>query len=120
MRGTTVEDAYDLVLAAGTWAEPSRIDELWAGAKRIVACDGALQRCLRTGRSPDVVVGDMDSVEPDALAAFTASEVRWWCWTSRTVTTSQKRWTGLRRRERSDASSSVQPVAMVSTNGPIF
>ena len=73
MRGTTVEDAYDLVLAAGTWAEPSRIDELWAGAKRIVACDGALQRCLRTGRSPDVVVGDMDSVEPDALAAFTAT-----------------------------------------------
>ena len=35
-------------------------------------------------------------------------------------TTSQKRWTGLKRRERSDASSSVQPVAMVSTNGPIF
>ena len=66
MRGTTVEGAYDLVLAAGTWAEPSRIDELWAGAKRIVACDGALQRCLRMGRSPDVVVGDMDSVEPDA------------------------------------------------------
>ena len=25
------------------------------------------------GRSPDVVVGDMDSVEPDALAAFAAS-----------------------------------------------
>ena len=40
MRGTTVKGAYDLVLAAGTWAEPSRIDELWAGAKRIVACDG--------------------------------------------------------------------------------
>ena len=68
-----MEGAYDLVLAAGTWAEPSRIDELWAGAKRIVACDGALQRCLRMGRSPDVVVGDMDSVEPDALAAFAAS-----------------------------------------------
>ncbi len=73
MVGVTVESTYDLVFANGTWIDRSRITELCQGANRIVACDGALQRCLDAGIAPTVVAGDMDSIKPEALDTFTAS-----------------------------------------------
>ena len=73
MAGPTVQTTYDLVFASGTWVDRQRIGELLRGATRIVACDGALQRCLRAEAMPNVVVGDMDSVDHEALNTFAAS-----------------------------------------------
>jgi len=71
--GPTVQTMYDLVFANGTWVDRRRISELCRGATRIVACDGALQRCLKAEVMPSLVMGDMDSVDPEALKTFTAS-----------------------------------------------
>mgnify|MGYP000106027840 FL=1 len=73
MVGPNVQTTFDLVFANGAWVDRRRIGELCRGAARIVACDGALQRCLNAEVMPSVVMGDMDSVDPEALETFTAS-----------------------------------------------
>jgi thiamine pyrophosphokinase len=45
-------------------------------ARSVVAADGGLQRAHALGLAVDVVVGDLDSVTPDALAAAEAAGVR--------------------------------------------
>jgi len=45
-------------------------------AKSVVAADGGLMRARELGLAVDVVVGDLDSVTPDALAAAEAAGVR--------------------------------------------
>ena len=45
-------------------------------ARSVVAADGGLQRAHELGLAVDVVVGDLDSVTPDALAAAEAAGVR--------------------------------------------
>jgi thiamine pyrophosphokinase len=45
-------------------------------ARSVVAADGGLQRAHELGLAVDVVVGDLDSVTPDALAAADAAGVR--------------------------------------------
>jgi thiamine pyrophosphokinase len=46
------------------------------GAERVVAADGGLDRALELGLAVDVVVGDLDSVTPAALAAAEAAGAR--------------------------------------------
>ena len=45
-------------------------------ARSVVAADGGLQRAHELGLAVDVVVGDLDSVTPDALAAAEAAGAR--------------------------------------------
>ena len=68
-----MQATYDLVFASGAWVEDPRIGDLCRGATRIVARDGALQRCLGAEVMPSLVMGDMDSVDPEALKTFTAT-----------------------------------------------
>lgn len=39
----------------------------------VLACDGALVKCLNRGIRPQTVIGDMDSVEPEVLESFRAN-----------------------------------------------
>jgi len=41
---------------------------LIASAGRVIAADAGLALCLESGRMPDAVVGDLDSIRPDVLA----------------------------------------------------
>jgi thiamine pyrophosphokinase len=41
----------------------------------ILAADGGLHNALRLGLTPSVVIGDLDSIDPEALPALTASGV---------------------------------------------
>jgi thiamine pyrophosphokinase len=43
-----------------------------AGARRLLAADGGADRLLGVGLRPDVIVGDLDSVSPEALACGAA------------------------------------------------
>lgn len=45
-------------------------------ADRIICCDGALASLVKRGISPDVVVGDLDSVSPSVLRSFKGTVVR--------------------------------------------
>ena len=40
------------------------------GARRIICCDGAVDKLIRLGREPDWVVGDMDSISAAARERF--------------------------------------------------
>lgn len=59
-----------LILANGPWCEQAAIREQEKTVDFTLACDGALNRCVEVGIHVDAVVGDMDSVEPEILAAF--------------------------------------------------
>ncbi|MDH4139601.1 MAG: thiamine diphosphokinase [Coriobacteriia bacterium] len=60
---------YTLVVGA---APTRRVDDafyrrLMEGASRVVAVDGGAGLCLRCDRTPDIVIGDMDSIQTEVL-----------------------------------------------------
>ena len=59
-----------LVLAAGTIPLPRLIPPLLAGANIVIAADGGLELARTLRLTPDLLVGDMDSVSRSALDAF--------------------------------------------------
>lgn len=44
-------------------------------AERVIAADGGANRLDRFGRRPDLLIGDLDSVEPDLLTRLAAGDV---------------------------------------------
>jgi thiamine pyrophosphokinase len=62
-------------VVGGPWTTAEAVAELLGGAEPdlVVAADAGLHRAAAAGLHVDVVVGDLDSVDPDALAAAEAS-----------------------------------------------
>ena len=56
-----------IVVLGGELEPPVRLEEWRRQACLVVAADGGAQRALDMGLMPDVVIGDMDSLEPSAL-----------------------------------------------------
>lgn len=71
----TSADVVVVVVTGGDPVDPARVPPLPAGA-RVVAADGGLATADVLGLTVDVVVGDMDSVAPDRLAAAEAAGAR--------------------------------------------
>ena len=61
-----------VVFSAGEWADDDVVMALVERANVVLACDGALVKCLNQGIRPQTVIGDMDSVEPEVLESFRA------------------------------------------------
>ena len=57
-----------LIIANGAWPESFNLEREIPGYSTLIALDGASNRLLERGIVPDVVVGDMDSIEPETLA----------------------------------------------------
>jgi thiamine pyrophosphokinase len=62
------------VLAGGDPVDPGLAARLPAGA-RVIAADSGLAQAKLLGLTPDLVVGDLDSVEPDHLAEAQAANI---------------------------------------------
>jgi thiamine pyrophosphokinase len=66
-----------LVITGGSGPDRKRLTKAAEEATRIVAADSGLERALESGIEPDVVVGDMDSLEDRGLLDhFPAERVR--------------------------------------------
>jgi thiamine pyrophosphokinase len=61
-----------IVILNGALAHPERTLPLFDEADRVVAADGGANWLAQHGISPDVLVGDMDSIAPDLLARLEA------------------------------------------------
>ena len=55
---------YTVILANGAFPRRKALLALLHGASHIVCCDGAAASLLRYGMTPDLVVGDLDSLSP--------------------------------------------------------
>lgn len=64
------------ILAAGTFPRKDYPLFLLRSSDVMVCCDGALASALRHGITPNVVIGDLDSVSPATLAKYTGSVVK--------------------------------------------
>ncbi len=56
-----------VVLADGAFPHKPKILELLTKAEKVICCDGSAGKLLHFGRTPDYVVGDLDSVETNDL-----------------------------------------------------
>jgi thiamine pyrophosphokinase len=54
-----------VVLANGAFPESEKLLTILDEAERIVCCDGAVNKLVDSGREPDIVIGDLDSVRPE-------------------------------------------------------
>lgn len=59
---TTMNGGHWLICADGQWPTKTTWEPLVQDAAVIMACDGAYHQCLEYGVSPDVIIGDMDSI----------------------------------------------------------
>ncbi len=62
-----------IVLANGRFPTHHRPLEALQSAGTLLCCDGAANNLLAFARSPDLVLGDLDSISPPARAAFASS-----------------------------------------------
>lgn len=59
-----------VILANGAFPEhPVPLRQL-NDARRIIACDGAVEALLQAGREPDFIVGDLDSLSPELCRRY--------------------------------------------------
>ena len=61
---------YTVILANGSFPRRKCLLETLCAAGRIVCCDGAAAKLLRAGLEPDLVVGDLDSLDPALRKRF--------------------------------------------------
>ena len=54
-----------VILANGAFPGPEKLLTILDEAERIVCCDGAVNKLVDSGREPDVVIGDLDSVRSE-------------------------------------------------------
>ena len=64
-----------MIVAGGLVSGDRTIQRFLQRAKRIIAADGGAARCLRLGITPDVVIGDFDSIDERALREVEAAGV---------------------------------------------
>lgn len=64
-----------LVCAAPVLGSEQLVAELAAGVDIVVGVDGGAAVCLRAGVVADLVIGDLDSLDPDSLARLEAEGV---------------------------------------------
>jgi thiamine pyrophosphokinase len=61
-----------VVIANGELSQPTRLARIVAQADKVVAADGGANWLVSQGRTPDVLIGDMDSIAPQVLRALEA------------------------------------------------
>jgi thiamine pyrophosphokinase len=52
------------ILGNGEWGDPSEFFSLIQKEDLLIACNGGYQKAMRFGVQPDIVIGDLDSINP--------------------------------------------------------
>lgn len=55
-------NTQNIILANGSFPKSEAILQLLDNAKQIICCDGAVNKLLKSGREPSIIIGDLDSV----------------------------------------------------------
>jgi thiamine pyrophosphokinase len=67
-----------IIISGGRFGDPiffkKKIAEI--GASLIIVCDGGVRHLQKIGIKPDVIIGDMDSIEPAQLTNYSAQGVQ--------------------------------------------
>jgi thiamine pyrophosphokinase len=67
-----------IIISGGRFGDPiffkKKIAEI--GASLIIVCDGGVRHVQQLGIKPDVIIGDMDSIEPVQLTSYSAQGVQ--------------------------------------------
>ena len=64
-----------LIFASGKLENSSKLQHISKTADLIVAADGGANHCHRLNITPDVLLGDLDSIEPDVLAHYKKQDI---------------------------------------------
>lgn len=73
--GSDEGDGIALVIAAGELPPPALVRGVVEGTSIVIVADGGLNHAARLGIEPDLIVGDMDSVDADLLTSYSGSKV---------------------------------------------
>jgi thiamine pyrophosphokinase len=65
-----------VILANGQFPSARQGLDLLRNAKQLVCCDGAADKLIGYGLTPDIIVGDMDSVSEETAKRFASSLIR--------------------------------------------
>jgi thiamine pyrophosphokinase len=67
-----------IIISGGRFGDPIYFKKKMAeiGASLIIVCDGGVRHLQKLGIKPDVIIGDMDSIEPAQLASYSAQGVK--------------------------------------------
>ncbi len=67
-----------IIISGGCFGDPiffkKKIAEI--GPSLIIVCDGGVRHLQKIGIKPDVIIGDMDSIEPAQLKSYSAQDVQ--------------------------------------------
>jgi len=61
-----------VILANGLFPRSRHCLQFLDKARRVICCDGAVDKILSYGRNPDVIVGDMDSISEESKRVFSS------------------------------------------------
>ena len=59
-----------IILANGSFPKATYLLQILDSAKQIICCDGAVNKLVDSGREPSLIIGDLDSVNPDIKERF--------------------------------------------------
>ncbi|MGD0022123.1 MAG: thiamine diphosphokinase [Smithellaceae bacterium] len=67
-----------IIMSGGHFGDPLSFKKktVAIGDSLIIACDGGVRHLQQLGIKPDVIIGDMDSIEPAQLASYSAEGVK--------------------------------------------
>ncbi|MGW8194097.1 MAG: thiamine diphosphokinase, partial [Desulforhopalus sp.] len=64
-----------VIIANGEIQQHGQLKPLLSRSDLLVAADGGANHCARLGITPDILLGDLDSIDPDILARFSTADI---------------------------------------------
>ena len=53
-----------IILANGSFPKSKSLLQILDDSKQVICCDGAVNKLIKSGREPNIIIGDLDSITP--------------------------------------------------------